>query len=221
MDEPGADAVAPPPAAVGAHPVGVRASRNGAVLVVFTGITNLADGIAKVALPLVATQLTSSPALIAGVALCLSLPWLLTAMHVGVLVDRADRRRLMLVGNLLRIAAVAGLLASAATASLSIAAIYAAAVVLGVADVLALTAGAALIPDAVPPGEREQTNARITAAETVFQEFVGPPVGGLLVGLGVAVALGATAAAYVLGLLLIRLLVGSFAVPLGAAERRG
>ncbi|MFD0891607.1 hypothetical protein ACFQ08_44260, partial [Streptosporangium algeriense] len=68
--------------------------RNETVLVGFTVATNLADGVAKIALPLLAVELTDSPGLVAGVGLTLTLPWLLASLHVGVLVDRGDRRRL-------------------------------------------------------------------------------------------------------------------------------
>ena len=49
-------------------------SRNTGVLVIFTALTNLADGVTKVALPLMATMLTASPALVAGVSVTLTLP---------------------------------------------------------------------------------------------------------------------------------------------------
>lgn len=94
--------------------------RNTAVLVGFTALSNLADGVMKIALPLVATSLTSSPALISGVMLTLSLPWLLTALHVGVLVDRYDRRKLVWAANGIQIVVVGVLVALAASDALSL-----------------------------------------------------------------------------------------------------
>jgi MFS family permease len=58
-----------------------------------SGLSNLADGIVKVALPLVAIQLTRSPTLIAGMTFAVTLPWLLFALPAGALADRLDRRR--------------------------------------------------------------------------------------------------------------------------------
>src|SRR5687767_1714425 len=84
--------------------------RNTGVLVGFTAVTNLADGVTKVALPLLATTLTDSPGQVAGVALTLTLPWLLVALHVGVLVDRFDRRVLLWLADLARLGAVGALL---------------------------------------------------------------------------------------------------------------
>ncbi|GLZ29081.1 MFS transporter [Lentzea sp. NBRC 105346] len=181
--------------------------RNTAVLVAFTAVTNLADGITKVALPLLATTLTSSPLQVSGVALTLTLPWLLAALPVGVLVDRMDRRRLLWVANAMRLGVVAILLTG-----VSLPVLYAGGLTLGVAEVIALTSAAALVPDAVPPVGRERANAWVAGAETLCNEFCGPFLGGLLVAAGTSVALGATAAGYVLGIGTLLLLVGRFRV---------
>ncbi|MFC7613985.1 hypothetical protein ACFQV2_10880 [Actinokineospora soli] len=45
-----------------------------------SALSNLADGVLKVALPLVAVQTTRSPVLIAGIAVAFSLPWLVVAL---------------------------------------------------------------------------------------------------------------------------------------------
>src|SRR3954469_24135388 len=66
------------------------------------GLSSLADGVLKVALPLLAVGYTRSPALIAGLAFAFTLPWLLFALPAGALVDRLDRRRAMLGANLVR-----------------------------------------------------------------------------------------------------------------------
>ena len=90
-------------------------TRNTWVLVSFTAVTNLTDGVTKVAFPLVATSLTDSPALVSGVLLTLTLPWLLVAMHVGVLVDRSDRRKLLWLANTMRMTVVLSLFTAVAT----------------------------------------------------------------------------------------------------------
>src|ERR1043165_6371732 len=87
--------------------------RNTAVVAAFTAATNLADGVMKMALPLLAAQLTRSPAQVTAVSLTLTLPWLLIALHIGVLVDRFDRRRLLWLANGMRLAAMGWLTGSA------------------------------------------------------------------------------------------------------------
>jgi MFS family permease len=186
--------------------------RNTAVLVAFTAVTNLADGVMKIALPLVATSLTKSPALVSSVLLTLTLPWLLTALHVGVLVDRLDRRKLLWLAGVIQIAVLAVLFSLDLLEALSLPAIYGCGVVLGVAEVISMTSAAAIIPDAVAIAGRERVNTWVTGAETLCNEFAGPFAGGLLVGAGTAFALGATLTGYLLGAGVLLLLVGRFRV---------
>src|SRR5258708_38391917 len=51
----------------------------------------------------------SLPGLIATVGVLLMLPWLVAALHIGVLVDRLDRRLLVIVAETVRMASVAAL----------------------------------------------------------------------------------------------------------------
>ncbi|GAB3677941.1 MFS transporter [Saccharopolyspora tripterygii] len=204
------DRLAEPPVAA---PPRDHSGHNTLVLVVFTAITNLADGVLKMALPLLATTLTRSPALVAAVSLALTLPWLLTALHVGVLVDRFDRRLLLWLANGLRLLTLAGLLAAWYSEAVTLPLLLVGGAVLGVAEVIALTSAMALTPTAVGPRWREQANAWITGAETVCNEFCGPFVGGLLVAVGSAFALGATAVSYVLATVVLVFLIGRFRVP--------
>ncbi|WP_080409274.1 MFS transporter [Burkholderia ubonensis] len=182
------------------------------MLVVFTALTNLADGVTKVALPLMATALTQSPLQISGVSLTLTLPWLLVALHVGVLVDRADRRVLLWLANGMRLAAIAVLVLLSLSNGITLPVLYIGGLTLGIAEVIALTSAAALVPDAVAPAGRERANAWVAGAETVCNEFCGPLVGGLLVASGTALALGTVASAYLIGVLVLCFLVGRFRV---------
>ncbi|WP_104479040.1 MFS transporter [Actinokineospora auranticolor] len=193
-------------------PAADPSARNTVVLVSFTAVTNLADGVTKIALPLLATRLTSSPAAVAAVSLTLTLPWLLTALHVGVLVDRVDRRRLLWLANALRLLVLGGLLGAYAADAVTLPLLYAGGAVLGVAEVIALTSAMALTPAAVGPRWRERANAWVTGAETVCNEFCGPFVGGLLVSIGTAAALGTTAVGYAVSTVILVLLVGTFRV---------
>ncbi|GGT46848.1 MFS transporter [Streptomyces chromofuscus] len=187
-----------------------RGRRNTAVLVGFTAATNLADGVMKMALPLLAAQLTGSPAHVTAVSLTLTLPWLLVALHIGVLVDRFDRRRLLWGANGMRLAAMGWLTVSAVTGGVTLGQLLTAGAVLGVADVLASTSASALVPAAVPAAGRERANAWMVGAETVGQEFAGPFVGGLLLAAGTGIALGLIGASYALAALALLLLVGRF-----------
>src|ERR1700754_2489776 len=101
--------------------------------------TNLADGIFKLTLPLLALSLTSSPALIAGASLANTLPWLALALPAGALADRVDRRRLMMTTTAARVVLLIILLAAVLTDSLPLTGLYLAALLLGVNEVFADT----------------------------------------------------------------------------------
>ncbi|GAA0393843.1 MFS transporter [Streptomyces luteireticuli] len=148
--------------------------------------------------------------LVSAVSLALTLPWLLTALHIGVLVDRADRRRLLWLADGVRLLAVGTLAALTAGGRGGIAALVLVALALGVAEVVALTAAAALVPSLVPRAGRARVNAWIAGAETGANEFGGPFLGGLLFAMGAGVALGAAWAAYLGATCLLVLLVGRF-----------
>ena len=193
--------------------------RNEWLLIGFTGTTNTADAVMRVALPLLATTLTHSPALIAAVAISLTLPWLLTSLHAGVFVDRLNRRSLMVGAEFTRMASIAVVLLAVVTRNVSLPLIFVVALALGVAEVVAVLAGVSIIPSVAPKSRWQTLNARLTAAEYVTFSFVGAPVGGFLVAAGFAIALGTTGAVYLFGALLLTMLAGNFAVA-GRAERK-
>ncbi|MFI9450688.1 MFS transporter [Amycolatopsis sp. NPDC052450] len=193
--------------------------RNEWLLISFTGTTNTADAVMRVALPLLATTVTDSPALIAAVAIMLTLPWLITALHIGVLVDRKNRRSLMVGAEFARMAAMAVMLTAVAAGFVNLPLILAVALVLGVAEVVAQLSAMSIIPTVTPKSRWQSLNARLTATEYVTFSFLGAPIGGFLVAAGFAVALGAGGAVYLFGAVLLTMLAGDFAVK-QAKERR-
>ncbi|KAA2261531.1 MFS transporter [Solihabitans fulvus] len=166
----------------------------------------------RVALPLLATRLTSSPALIAAVAIMLTLPWLVTALHIGVFVDRMNRRSLMVGAEFARMASIVVMLIAVALNATTLPLIYAVALVLGVAEVVAQLAAMSIIPSVAPKSRWQSLNTRMTATEYVSFSFVGAPIGGFLVAAGFAIAFGVTGAVYLIGALLLTMLVGNFTV---------
>jgi len=72
-------------------------------------ISQVGDGLTSLALLVVIHRLTGSTAALAAMAITNSLPQLLFGLHAGVIVDRMDRRRLMIASDLIRGAAVLSL----------------------------------------------------------------------------------------------------------------
>jgi len=176
---------------------------------VASGFANLADGVLWVALPLLAVQLTRSPLLIAGVTVAARLPWLLAPV-AGALADRLDRRQSMVRVNLVRTVLLGGLALAVAADLATLPLLYAVAVLLGFAETLFDTSAQSLLPAVVGRDDLTRANSRLFAVELVANEFVGPPLGGLLAAAGLGLALGLPAAAYLVGAACLALLVGSF-----------
>jgi MFS family permease len=176
---------------------------------VASGFANLADGVFWVALPLLAVQLTRSPVLIAGVTIAARVPWLLAPV-AGALADRMDRRQAMVRVNLVRTVLLGGLALAVAADLATLPLLYAVALLLGSAETLFDTSAQSLLPAIVSRDDLTRANSRLFAVELVANMFVGPPLGGLLAALGLAVAFGVQAAAYLVGAGCLALLVGSF-----------
>jgi MFS family permease len=181
-----------------------------------SSLSNLADGLVKVALPLVAVTLTDSPGLVAGVTLAVTLPWLLFALPAGALADRVDRRIAMVTANVVRATGVAVLaitvLLGLESSPAAIWALYAAALLLGTAETIYDTCAQSILPQVVTRDQLPRANGRLLAAELTANEFVGPPLGGLLVAAGVAVAFATPAALWAAAVGALLLLRGGFSV---------
>lgn len=159
---------------------------------------NLADGLAFVSIPLLAASLTSSPALIAGLATAYSLTRLLVALPVGVHVDRRDRRGLLWRANVVRGLALVGLAGLLVAGASSIWILYAVYCLVGVMENLADNAGLAILPDLVQDEQLDRANSHLAAVQLVADEFAGPPLGGLLFGIAAGLAVLTTGSLYCL-----------------------
>jgi MFS family permease len=172
--------------------------------------SNLADGVFWTAFPLLAIRLTDSPALVAGVTVVGRLPWLVFVLVAGALADRLDRRRTMVAVQVLRtvVALVIGI--TIATRTDTLAMLYVAAFVLGVGETLFDTAAQSVLPGIVDRDDLSKANGRLYAVELTMNQFVGPPLGGLLAGLAIALAFAGSALAFLLAAVALLLLTGSF-----------
>ena len=172
--------------------------------------SNLSDGILSIAIPLLAISLTTSPVLVAGVTIASRLPWLLFALVAGALADRLDRRVTMAAVQLGRVLLLGGLALAVVLGAASIALLYAVVFLLGVLETLFDTTAQAMLPNVVGRERLTTANGRLQAVELTMNQFVGPPLGGFLVALAVAAAIGTTAVAYFGAALTILSVTGSF-----------
>ncbi|GAB3585549.1 MFS transporter [Amycolatopsis endophytica] len=173
-------------------------------------LSSLADGTLKIALPLLARAHTDAPVLIAGVGFTAALPWLLFSLPAGAIVDRADRRRVLIGANLARaallsVAAVAGVAGAG-----SIAVLYVVAFGAGVTETLYASAAQAVVPRLVEHDRLDRANSLQQIADQAANQFAGPALGGLLAGLGVGAALGGPALVWSLAAGMLVTLHGAF-----------
>ena len=150
-------------------------------------VSNLGDGVTLVAGPLLAASLTRDPRLVAGLAVAQRLPWLLFSLVSGALVDRLDRRLLMVRVDAARCVAV-GLLGVAVLAdAASLPLLYVVFFALGTAETLFDNAAVSILPAVVPRAQLARANGRLLGAQMVANELVAPPLGGLLFAAAAAV----------------------------------
>ena len=183
----------------------IRHNRDYRLLLSASALSNLGDGLAMVALPWLATLLTRDPVLIAAVATAQRLPWLLFALPAGVWTDRADRRRLMVRADLVRVALMIltlgmvlsqpALVGDGNGAILSLVAI---AFLFGSAELVRDNAAQTILPALVAPADLERANGQMWSAEQITGQFIGPPLAGLLIASSVALPFGGNATAYAL-----------------------
>jgi MFS family permease len=142
--------------------------------------SNLADGLLKVAAPLLAASLTRDPVTISFLAALVMLPWLLFAIPIGGLVDRVDRRLLLASANALRFASAAFLAVSVSFGFINIQLLYIAAFTFGIGEVIYDTTAQSMIPQLLKREQLERGNARLEVTAVTVGEFVGAPLSGLL-----------------------------------------
>ena len=148
--------------------------------------SNVGDGVALAAAPLLIASMTSSPILVAAGAILQFLPWLVFGLHAGAIADRFDRRRLVMVANAARALVLAALCVFLVTGVANIWIVLAVAFLYGTAEVFVDTAGSTLLPMLVKPADLGIGNARLQAGYLVANQFAGPPLGAFLFAAGTA-----------------------------------
>jgi MFS family permease len=184
-------------------------------------VTNLGDGVALAAGPLLIASLTRDPFLVSLAVLAQELPVLLFGIFAGAIADRLERRRIVGGVNLAR-AAILGLLAGIIVAgSVSIAVVIVALFVLGTAETFADVSTSSLLPRVVPRPDLGIANARTQGAYLLTNQLIGPPIGAFLFVVGMALPFAVDAAGFALGAVLISRMATSTIEAPPTGEARG
>ena len=171
-----------------------------------TASANLADGIALAAAPLLAAALTRDPALVSGLVVAQRLPWFLFVLFSGVIVDRFDRRMLLVFGNALRFIALGGVMLGLVFGVRELWILYVAAFLVGTAETVVDNASLAILPSLVRRDRMSDANGRLFATQSILNELVGPPLGALIFSLSAVASFATGSAAYLLAVVVFYLL---------------
>jgi MFS family permease len=157
--------------------------RNRDFMLLWTGqvVSTVGTRASSVAFPLLVLALTGSPSQAGLVAFAQTLPFPVLFLVAGVVVDRVDRKRLLLIADGARAVAFASLAVALALDRVTLGHILVVAFIEGAFFVFFRLAESAALPQVVPeeqlPIAVAQNQARDQGAE-----LVGAPLGGLLFG---------------------------------------
>jgi MFS family permease len=176
-------------------------------------LSDFGNGVRLAAFPLLAAQLTRSPGAVAAVTAVQGLPWLLLGAGAGVIVDRVDRRRLMVAADIARAALIAVLAAAVLAGHAGLALIYPTAFGTGVGSALRTTAAVTCVPRMVEQADLDKANGRMAAGQIVGFELAGPAAGGWLFGAAAVLPFAVNAGTLGIAVLLLLTLPAVFAAP--------
>lgn len=184
------------------------------------GAGNLADGIAFVAIPWLATLITRDALLVALVTLAARMPYILFTFPAGVWVDRYDRHNILVVFDVVRL--IISLLVVAFTLGkfhqtlpegAAVAVLSLLTFLFGSAEVIRGSCAQGAVPSIVESKDLEKANGSLMTVRLVAENLIGPLVAGLLIALSMPLVFAVNALAYLTSTLLV------FRVKLRPVER--
>jgi MFS family permease len=144
-------------------------------------VSQLGSNVSILALPLVAILVVKASTFEVGLLGAFeSVPFLLVALPAGAWVDRMDFRSVLIVNDLVRLAALASIPLAKLFGALSIGQLYVVALVVGISTVFFDVAYQSYLPRLIDRGRLVDGNAKLQASESVSQ-IVGPSLGGVLI----------------------------------------
>jgi MFS family permease len=162
----------------------VSLNRNREFMLLWSGqaLSGLGSQISTVAYPLLVLAVTGSAAKAGVVGLARWIPAPLFALPAGILADRLNRKRLMVLCDGVRAVARAGMAIVIATSTPPFLVIVAVALIDGAGSIVTSTAERGAVRQLVAADQLSEAAAR-NESRTFGAWLVGPPVGGLLFGI--------------------------------------
>lgn len=141
----------------------------------------VADEIARLALPLLILDLTHSIAAAAALRVVQSIPYILFGAPAGAIIDRADKRRLLIACDAASALLTVTIPLSALVGVFSVEFLFVIAFLLGTVEVLwGVTTDFSVVPALVDEDELTEANAIFFGADR-FARVLGPTLGGIAI----------------------------------------
>jgi predicted MFS family arabinose efflux permease len=180
-----------------------RFGRGFRLLLASSWVSNLGDGIALAAGPLLVASKTDQEFLVALAALVQWAPPLVFGLWAGVLTDRLDRRLIVVTVDLLRAVVLVLLATSVATDVAGVWLVLLALFLLGTAEVFADNSTSTLLPMLVHRDDLAIANSRLQVGFLTINQLAAPPIGALLFTVGHAIPFASQAAVTLLAVVLV------------------
>ena len=177
----------------------LRKNRDFVLLQVGQTLSTIGSESTGIAYPLLVLAITHSPVEAGVVGFARLVPWVLFGVLAGAAVDRLPRKRMMIVSDIVRIAAVASIVVAIAVDRISFAQIAIVAFVEGTMFVFFNLSEVGALRSVVPARQLPAA-AAAEQARYATMTLVAPPLGGSLFGLGRALPFLADAISYVFSL---------------------
>jgi MFS family permease len=195
--------------------------RNRDYLLLWSGqsISDIGSSISTLAFPLLVLYLTHSPAQAGFVGAANALPRVFVSLLAGMLVDRWDRKRLMLACDIGRAVSLASIPIAASLGHLTLVQIYFAAFIEGTLVVFSDLAETTCLPQVVSEEQLPAAVAQTEVTEGTTTLF-GPPLSGLLFTISAMLPFLADALSYAVSIITLLLIHTPFQQERAKTQRR-
>jgi MFS family permease len=173
-------------------------------------LSALGTGLTVVAAPLYVSARTSNALIVSATTGVAMLPWLLFALPAGVLVDRVDRRRLMVAVDWARAAAMGVLAVAILGGWSSIVLLDLVLFLINTGETAFEPAAQSMVPAVVPRDLLERANGWLVGGLTLSRYMIAGPLGGFLFVVAASIPFFANAGTYAASAVLLGLVGGSY-----------
>ncbi|GLH62266.1 MFS transporter [Parageobacillus sp. G301] len=162
-----------------------RLGRNFYHLLIAVSFSTFGDGLTLLAMPWLASTITSNTFSVSLVSASMTLPWLLFSLYIGALIDYYPKKKLMIAAAIIRIIVLIVLNVSILFKIISIPLLIFAAFLIGITKVVFDSTAQTLVPSIVSKDILEKANGYIMTSRLTMSDVVGRSIGGILISFGI------------------------------------